>query len=61
MVEPEECELKFITQVLETIENNWDGSTYDVVERYIIDIARQSLVESGGVTFVESESKDGSI
>ena len=36
----EEFELKFITQVGETIENNWDGSTYEVVERDIVEIAR---------------------
>ena len=28
----EEFELKFLTQVGETIENNWDRSTYEVVE-----------------------------
>ena len=37
----EESELKFITQVGETVENNWDGSTYAVVERYIVEIARR--------------------
>ena len=36
----EEFELKFITQVREMIENNWDGSTYEVVERDIVEIAR---------------------
>ena len=30
-----EFELKFITHVGETVENNWDGSTYEVVERDI--------------------------
>ena len=37
----EEFELKFITQVGETIENNGDGSTYEVVGRDIIEIARR--------------------
>ena len=37
----EEFELKFITQVGETIENNCDGSTYEVVERDIVEIARR--------------------
>ena len=32
----EEFELKFITQVGETIENKWDGSTYEVIERDIV-------------------------
>ena len=44
----EEFELKFITQVGETIENNWDGSTYEVVERDIVEIARRKLGVSGG-------------
>ena len=35
----EEFELKFITQVGETIENNRDGSTHEVVERDVIEIA----------------------
>ena len=37
----EEFELKFLTQVGETIENNWDRSTYEVVERDIVEIARR--------------------
>ena len=37
----EKFELKFITQVGETIENNWDGSTYEVVGRDIVEIARR--------------------
>ena len=48
----EEFELKFITQVGETIENNWDGSTYEVVERDIVEIARRELGESGGGKYV---------
>ena len=43
-----EFELKFITQVGEKIENNWDGITYEVVERDIVEIARRELGESGG-------------
>ena len=37
----EKFELKFITQVGETIKNNWDISTYEVVERDIVEIARR--------------------
>ena len=52
----EEFELKFITQVGETIENNWDGSTYEVVERDIVEIARRELGESGGGKYVDKET-----
>ena len=37
----EEFELKSITPVEETIENNWDRSTYEVVEGDIVEIARR--------------------
>ena len=52
----EKFELKFITQVGETIENNWDGSTYEVVERDIVEIARRELGESGRGKYVEKET-----
>ena len=52
----EEFELKFITQVGETIENNWDGSTYEVVERDIVEIARMELGKSRGGKYVEKET-----
>ena len=52
----EEFELKFLTQVGETIENNWDRSTYEVVERDIVEIARRELGESGGGKYVEKET-----
>ena len=52
----EEFELKFITQVGETIENNWDGSTYEVVERDVVEITRRELGESGGGKYVEKET-----
>ena len=37
----EEFQLKFKTQVGETIENNRDGSTYEVVEKDVVEIARR--------------------
>ena len=52
----EEFELNLITQVGETIENNWDGSTYEVVERDVVKIARRELGESGGGKYVEMET-----
>ena len=52
----EEFELKFITQAGETIENNRDGSTYEVVERDVVEIARRELGESGGGKYVEKET-----
>ena len=52
----EEFELKFLTQVGETIENNCDRSTYEVVERDIVEIARRELGESGGGKYVEKET-----
>ena len=52
----EEFELKFLTQVGETIENNWDRSTYEVVERDIVEIARRELGESSGGKYVEKET-----
>ena len=52
----EECELKFITQVGETIKSNWDRSTNEVVERDIVEIARRELGESGGGKYVEKET-----
>ena len=52
----EEFELKFVTQVGETIENNWNGSTYEVVERDIVEMARRKLGESGGWEYVEKET-----
>ena len=52
----EEFEFKFITQVGETIENNCDRSTYEVVERDIVEIARRELGESGGGKYVEKET-----
>ena len=52
----EEFELKCITQVGETIKNNRDGSTYEVVERDVVEIARRELGESGGGKFVEKET-----
>ena len=41
----QEFELKSITQVGETIENNSDGSTYEVVERDVVETARRELGE----------------
>ena len=52
----EEFELKFITQVGETIENNWDECSYKVVEGDVIQIARRELGESGGGKYVEKET-----
>ena len=52
----EEFELKFLTQVGETIKNNWDGSTCEVEERDIVEIARRELGESGGGKYVEKET-----
>ena len=55
-LENEEFELKFITQVGDTIENNWDGSTYEVFERDVVEIARRELGESGGGKYVGKET-----
>ncbi len=37
------------------MQKNWDGSIYEVVERYIVEMARRELGESGGGKNVEKE------
>ena len=48
--------LHFITQVGKTIEFNSDGSTYEVVERDVVEIARRELGESGGGRYADKET-----